>query len=101
VLSHLARLDLLREPRPGIDVVVPRAVLDEVMIGEADDPAVSQVPLAIGDWLGVIPTPTVHASIRAGRLDSGEVADDRDGPGIRGLRLSDLIVFSLQLDLAK
>ena len=44
VLSHLARLDLLREPRPGIDVVVPRAVLDEVMIGEADDPAVYKVP---------------------------------------------------------
>ena len=74
VLSHLARLDLLREPRPGHDVVIPRAVLDEVMMGEADDPAVSQVPLAIADWLAVIPTPPVHVSIRASRLDPGEVA---------------------------
>jgi hypothetical protein len=31
VLSHLARLDLLREPRPNIEVSVPKAVLDEVM----------------------------------------------------------------------
>jgi hypothetical protein len=50
------------------------AVLEEVMRGEADDPAVSQVPLVTGDWLGVIATPTVHVSIRAGRLDAGEVA---------------------------
>ena len=74
VLSQLARLDLLREPRSAIDVVVPRAVLDEVMMGDADDPAVSQVPLAISDWLRVMPTPTVHPSIRAGQLDPGEVA---------------------------
>jgi hypothetical protein len=64
VLSHLARLDLLREPRPGIDVVVPMAVLDEVMMGEADDPAVSQVPLAIRDWLGVFSDCSLDAERR-------------------------------------
>jgi predicted nucleic acid-binding protein len=74
VLSRLTRLDLLREPRPDIEVAVPRAVLEEVMRGEPDDPAVSLVPTAIGDWLRVIPTPPVHASIRAGRLDPGDVA---------------------------
>jgi predicted nucleic acid-binding protein len=74
VLSHLARLDLLREPRPNIDVVVPQAVLDEVMRGEPDDPAVSQVSLVIGTWLGVIGTPPLHVSIRAGQLDPGEIA---------------------------
>jgi len=74
VLSRLARLDLLREPRPDIEVSVPQAVLDEVMQGEPDDPAVSLVPLAVGDWLRVIPTPAVHVSIRSGRLDPGEIA---------------------------
>ena len=74
VLSHLGRLGLLREPRPGIEVVVPQAVLDEVMRGEAGDPAVSLVPTVIGDWLGVIPTPLVHPSIQAHRLDPGEIA---------------------------
>ncbi len=74
VLSHLARLDLLRGPRPGIDVVVPQTVLDEVMRGEPDDPAVSLVPSVVGDWLRVIPTPPVHASIQGGRLDPGEIA---------------------------
>jgi hypothetical protein len=57
VLSHLARLDLLREPGPEIEVAVSRAVLDEVMMGDPDDPAVSLVPAAVGDWLRVIPTP--------------------------------------------
>jgi hypothetical protein len=52
VLSCLARLDLLSEPRQDIEVSVPQAVLDEV-IGEPDDPAVSLVPLAVGDWLRV------------------------------------------------
>jgi hypothetical protein len=44
VLSRLSRLDLLREPRPDIEVVVPQAVLDEVMRGEPNDPAVSPSP---------------------------------------------------------
>ena len=73
VLSHLARLDLLREPRPDIEVSVPRAVLDEVMSGEPDDPAVSLVPLAVGDWLAWFPR-RPHVSIQAGRLDPGEIA---------------------------
>ena len=73
VLSHLAKLELLREPRRNIEVSVPQAILDEV-IGEPDDPAVSLVPLAEGDWLRVIPTPAVHASIRSVRLNPGEIA---------------------------
>ena len=54
VLSKLGRLDLLLEPRPDIEVVVPQAVLDEVMRGEPDDPAVSLVPKAVADWMRVI-----------------------------------------------
>ncbi len=74
VLSKLGRLDLLLEPRPDIEVVVPQAVLDEVMRGEPDDPAVSLVPEAVADWMRVIPTPPVHASLRVGALDPGEIA---------------------------
>jgi len=74
LLSHLSRLDLLREPRPDIEVVVPQAVLDEVMRGKPDDPAVSLVPEAIADWLFVIPTPSVHARLNIGGLDPGEIA---------------------------
>ena len=51
VLSKLGRLDLLLEPRPDIEVVVPQAVLDKVMRGEPDDPAVSLVPKAVADWM--------------------------------------------------
>jgi len=74
VLSKLGRLDLLLEPRPDIEVVVPQAVLDEVMRGEPDDPAVSLVPKAVADWMRVIPTPPVHASLQVGVLDPGEIA---------------------------
>jgi len=69
VLSKLGRLDLLLEPRPDIEVVVPQAVLDEVMRGEPDDLAVSLVPEAVADWMRVIPTPLVHAFLRVGVLD--------------------------------
>ena len=74
VLSALSRLDLLREPRPRIEVSVPQAVLDEVMAGELGDPALRLVPEAVGDWLRVVPTPPVHPSIRADRLDPGEIS---------------------------
>ena len=74
VLSALSRLDLLREPRPRIEVSVPQAVLDEVMAGEWGDPALRLVPEAVGDWLRVVPTPPVHPSIRADRLDPGEIS---------------------------
>jgi hypothetical protein len=44
------------------------------MRGEPDDPAVSLVPEAVADWMRVIPTPPVHASLRVGVLDPGEIA---------------------------
>ena len=61
VLSRLSRLELLREPRPDIEVVVPLAVLDDVMRGKSDAPTLSLVPAALGDWLGVIPIPRVYS----------------------------------------
>ncbi len=74
VLSRLSRLDLLREPRPDVDVAVPQIVLEEVMRGEPDDPAVSLVPGAVAEWLSVIPTPRVHPALDLGGLDPGEIA---------------------------
>jgi predicted nucleic acid-binding protein len=74
VLSKLRRLDLLREPRPDIQVVTPRAVLEEVLKGKRDDPAVALVAEAAADWLRVIPTPPVPGVLRARSLDSGEGA---------------------------
>ncbi|MGO8899262.1 MAG: hypothetical protein ACLQU5_13090, partial [Isosphaeraceae bacterium] len=77
VLSKLGRLDLLLEPRPDIEVVVPQAVLDEVMRGEPDDPAVSLVPEAVADWMRVIesnqPTPFrgPAAGFQPARLGAG------------------------------
>ena len=74
VLSLISRLDLLREPGPNIEVSVPQAVLDEVMRGEAGDPALALVPEAVSDWLLVVSTPPVHPSIRVDRLDPGEIS---------------------------
>ena len=73
VLSKLGRLDLLLEPRPDIEVVVPQAVLDEVMRGEPDDPAVSLVPKAVADWMRVIESnPPQTAGFQPARLGAGE-----------------------------
>jgi predicted nucleic acid-binding protein len=74
VLSKLGRLDLLREPQPDIEVVTPRAVLDEVLRGKPEDPAVTLVPQAVADWLRVLPTPPVPGVLRTGDLDPGEIA---------------------------
>ena len=74
VLSEPGRLDLLREPRPDIEVVTPRAVLDEILKGKPEDPAVTLVPQAAADWLRVLPTPPVLGVIRTGNLDPGEIA---------------------------
>jgi hypothetical protein len=77
VLSKLGRLDLLLEPRPDIEAVVPQAVLDEVMRGEPDDPAVFLVPEAVADWMRVIesnpPTPFrgPAAGFQPARLGAG------------------------------
>lgn len=55
-------------------MIVPQAVLDEVLAGEWGDPSLELVPQAVGDWLRVVPTPPVHSSIRADRLDPGEIS---------------------------
>ena len=75
VLSKLGRLDLLLEPRPDIEVVVPQAVLDEVMRGEPDDPAVSLVPEAVADWMRVM-----TASFQDGRRSASFFSDEAPSP---------------------
>jgi predicted nucleic acid-binding protein len=74
VLARLSKLELIRETRPGVEVVIPMAVLDEVMRGEPNDRAVSLLPEAVDDWLRVIPTPPVPAEVQISGLDLGEIA---------------------------
>ena len=83
VLSKLGRLDLLREPRPDIEVVTPRAVLDEVLKGKPEDPAVTLVPQAPADWLRVLPTPPIPGVFRTGDLDRGRSPSSPSPSNIR------------------
>jgi hypothetical protein len=55
-LSRLSLLELLREPRRNVEVVVPSIVLEEIMRGVRHDPAAHLVAQATSDWLGVEPT---------------------------------------------
>lgn len=76
-LIHLARISLLESLRttPGsTDVVVPQAVLDEVMRGASHDPTALLVEKAARDWLRVVPTPPAHPDINQSLIDSGEIA---------------------------
>jgi len=69
-LTGAGQLDLLR--LAGDEVVVPRAVADEVGRWGADDPvarALDETP-----WLKVVPNPTVPPSIQAWDLGAGETA---------------------------
>jgi predicted nucleic acid-binding protein len=76
-LIHLARaglLELLREPRPSIQVLVPSLVFEEVMSGEGYDPTARLVEAASRDWLTIVPAPPPHPAIRLARIDAGEIA---------------------------
>lgn len=69
-LSAIAQLPLLR--LAAEEVLVPRAVADEVGRWGEDDPTVRA--LAATPWLRVIDTPPVPASIEAWNLGPGESA---------------------------
>jgi predicted nucleic acid-binding protein len=76
-LIHLARvslLDLLREPRRGVEAVVPEVVFVEVMQGAAYDPTVRLVAEATHEWLTVLPTPHPHPDVNQSQIDAGEIA---------------------------
>jgi predicted nucleic acid-binding protein len=69
-LTGAGQLDLLR--LAGDEIVVPRAVSDEVGRWGADDP----VARALGQtaWLTTVPNPPVPPSIQAWDLGAGEAA---------------------------
>lgn len=72
-LVFLTRVDLLEVLHdPGVPVVVPDAVFDELGGLGPDDPAVVAVGQAT--WLQVVPTPPIPASVQAWTLDAGERA---------------------------
>jgi predicted nucleic acid-binding protein len=76
-LIHLARvslLDVLREPRESVEVVVPDVVFAEVMTGLIRDRSAMLVEEATFDWLTIVPTPDPHPNIDQRRIDAGEIA---------------------------
>lgn len=74
LLARLSRLELLRETRPNREIVVPKAVFDEVMRGDPDDHAILLLPEAVADWLIVIPPNPINHMIDTRGLDPGEIA---------------------------
>jgi predicted nucleic acid-binding protein len=69
-LSETAQLELLR--LAADEVLVPRAVADEVRRWGNDDPAARA--LATTSWLRIVDTPPVPASVEAWNLGPGESA---------------------------
>ncbi len=69
-LTEVARLELLR--LAGDEILVPRAVADEVRRWGDDDTAVRA--LGATPWLKIVETPAVPASVEAGNLGAGEAA---------------------------
>jgi len=70
----LSLLELLREPRPDVVVVIPSIVLDEVLRGARQDPAAHLVAQATTDWLGVESAGQPSPLINRRGLDPGEIA---------------------------
>lgn len=69
-LSEIARLELLHIAAD--EVLVPRAVADEVRRWGDEDPATRA--LGTTSWLRIIDTPPVPASVQAWNLGAGESA---------------------------
>ena len=69
-LDRLGLLDLLNEP--GVTVLVPEPVLEELGGVDPDDPAVVAVRSA--SWIQVVAGPPIPDSLRPFRLDRGEAS---------------------------
>src|SRR5262249_37528984 len=69
-LHHVGLLDQLNEP--GVMVLVPDVVFDELGGLRPDDPAIAAVRAS--PWIRVVATPPIPESLRPFRLDRGESA---------------------------
>ena len=69
-LHHVGLLDQLIEP--GVTVLVPDVVVDELGGLRPDDPAIAAVRLS--PWIQVVATPPIPESLQPFRLDRGEAA---------------------------
>jgi predicted nucleic acid-binding protein len=69
-LHQVGLLDQLNEP--GVTVLVPEAVLEELGGLRPDDPA--EVAVRSASWIQVVPAPTFPDSLARFRLDRGESA---------------------------
>jgi hypothetical protein len=82
LLARVGCLELLREP-PDAEVNVADVAFEEVLAGESFDPHVGAVRLAAGVWLRVTPAAPAAPGLDPDRLDAGELAWCRAGPGRR------------------
>ena len=69
-LTHVGLLEALDEP--GVPVVVPDRVIDEIGARGASDPAV--IALGAAPWIRVVPTPPIPKEVSDWGLDPGESA---------------------------
>lgn len=69
-LTEVGLLDVLRQP--GVPVLVPQAVLDEIARLGPNDPAVLAVHQST--WIQVVPTPTIPEVVVVWDLGDGESA---------------------------
>ena len=69
-LYHVGLLDQFNEP--GVTVLDPDVVIDELGGLRPDDPAIAAV--RVSPWIQVVATPPIPESLRSFRLDRGETA---------------------------
>jgi predicted nucleic acid-binding protein len=69
-LTEVGLLDALHEP--GVPLLVPDVVLNEIAGRGLDDPAVVAVQQA--DWITVVSTPAIPPEVVAWGIDAGESA---------------------------
>ena len=69
-LTAVRLLEILRQP--GVPVLVPDVVFNEISGHGASDPAVQAVQHS--DWIEVVSTPPIPDDVRAWDLDAGESA---------------------------
>ncbi len=62
----------IRKRASGLSVI--GSVMEEVLRGLSDESAFAPSPMALNDWLIVVPTPEVNALLRLAGLDPGEIS---------------------------
>jgi predicted nucleic acid-binding protein len=96
-LTRSGLLEILNEP--GVEVLVPDAVLAELSDPDPDDPAA--VAARSTDWILVVPTPAIPESVRAQKLGAGETAVIAPAPAEIDAAATDEVHVDIVLDDGK